>query len=213
MGLADYNKKFDFKDFFYLFLIVVSSELTLLLAFMLDKHIRIQMWKYSILFDVMFFLLLIINKKIKSNIIYTIATFFTPAFRTIINIALIILIRKIGFNINWFILIVFCYISICLFVIFPSDKLDEINKFFLNSKIAKIGLLLVLIFLAFDNNRYIIRYKIPGSFRDISGAIRLGVGLLVLNYYLMILAITTIKNSLRQFTDEKLRKKGFVEEL
>ncbi len=213
MGLPDYNKKLTFKDFFVLLLLVFLSESLLLLAFLLEKEIRIQIWKFSFIFDLIFFLLLLINKIIKSNVIYTIATIFNPSFRAVINLALIILIRYIGFNYSWFIPIVIVYFSMYILIFLPEDKLESIKTFFLDSKVISIGLFLLFLFSSIGNNRYVVRYKVPGSFSELSGAVRLGIGLLIINYYFMILALTTIKISYKQFNDEKLLKKGFVEEL
>ncbi len=74
MGLADYNKKFDFKDFFILLILILICESSLLFEFLLEKEIRLYIWKYSFIFDLLFIILLLLNKIIKSNIFYTIAT-------------------------------------------------------------------------------------------------------------------------------------------
>ncbi len=211
MGLADYNKKVDFKDLFYLILLTIFCESFLFLTFMIEKKIRSQIWKYSIVFDLFLFILLILNKKFKSNLLYFLASIFLPVLRPLFIMGIVLIIRTIGFDFSWFIPIVIFYFSIWFLLFLPSDKLETLNNFIVNSKVASIILFFIIAFSIFDNNRYIVRYKIPGSIREISGAIRLGFGLIVFNYYFILLVVTALKRSSIKFTDEKLRKKGFVE--
>ncbi len=128
------------------------------------------------------------------------------------NLAFGLIIRFFGFNYSWFIPIVIIYFSIYLLILIPDDKLVIINKFFVDSKVISIGLVLLGFFIAFDNNRYVLRYKVPGSFREMSGILRAGIGVIILNFYFIVLAVSSIKKSYKKFDNEKLRKKGFVEE-
>ncbi len=210
MGLPDYTKKLNLKDFIYFFLLTIGTESTLLFAFMLEKNIRIQIWKYSILLDCICIFLLIINKFLKNKYVYILASFFAPVLRMISNMSIVFIIYSIGFSYKWFSIVVILYCLIWLFLLFPKDQLKKINTFFVESKIVKIILLIVILIAIFGNNRYAIRYKSIESIN--SGFLRFGLGFTVFNYYWIILGVTSIKESIKIFENRKLKlEEGGVE--
>ena len=202
MGLADYTKKITLKEILYFFLITFGTESVLIFTFMLDKNIRIQICKFNFLFDFIYFFLLLINKYLKSNSIYIISLYFTSAFRMIANMAIVFIIYSIGFSFDWFLPLVIIYSLFWLLLLFPADQLKKINTFFIESKIVKIVLLILISITIFGNNRYAIRYKSIESIN--SGFLRFGLGTIIFNYYWIISGITSAKESVKMFEKRKL---------
>ncbi len=203
MGFADYTKKITLKEILYFFLITFGTESVLIFTFMLDKNIRIQICKFNFLFDFIYFFLLLINKYLKSNSIYIISLYFTSAFRMIANMAIVFIIYSIGFSYDWFLPLVIIYSLFWLHLLFPADQLKKINTFFIESKIVKIVLLILISITIFGNNRYAIRYKSIESIN--SGFLCFGLGTIIFNYYWIISGITSAKESIKIFENRKLK--------